>query len=66
MRVPIRFSLPVQAKDVNCDPICVNDLQQADAVDRFVQRLDTEVGLECVRDASEQQSAGGPIHDATR
>jgi hypothetical protein len=43
--------------------IGIHDLAWAEAVDRLVQRLNAEVGLEGVRDAPGQHFAGEPVHD---
>ena len=43
--------------------IRVHDLGRAELVDRLVQRLDAELGLERVGDASGKHLAGEPVHD---
>ena len=47
IRVPIRFSRSVQAKDVNCEP---HDLGRAIAVDGLVQRLNARHSASSVFD----------------
>jgi hypothetical protein len=43
--------------------IGVHDLRRAELVDRLVQRLDAEVRLQRVGDASSQHLAAAPVHD---
>ena len=43
--------------------VTVHDLGRAEAVNRLVEGLDTEVRLQRVRDALGQHLAGEPVHD---
>jgi hypothetical protein len=58
---PLQPVGPVEGSELTA-LVGVHDLGRAELVDRLVQRLEAELGLQRVGDASGQHLAGEPVH----